>query len=174
MRSIAKLFAVLLFLTFISTSGYAQEPTTAAESADKLRLQLIEVQGKEEALRARAEQLDEALKPENIERSLAGIGSTKPEELREARRRQLQTERDGIAAQLQTLETSRLRLEAAIRDAETRASHESAGGGAAPAGDLLAAQSPWSRRWLVSGSAGAVVAGLVAGLFIRRRLRRKS
>ena len=170
----ANLLVVLLFLTFISIPAYAQEPSSAAESAEKLRLQLIEVQAQEDSLRARAEQLDEALKPENIERSLAGIGSTRPEELREARRRQLQKERDGIAAQLQTLETSRLRLEAAIRDAETRAYHESAGGGAAPMGDMLVAQSAWGRRWLVSGSVGGVVAGLVAGLFIRRRLRRKS
>ena len=171
MRS-ANLLVFLLFLTFISTPAYAQDPTSAAESAEKLKLQLIEVQAQEDSLRARAEQLDEALKPENIERSLAGIGSTRPEELREARRRQLQKERDGISAQLQTLETSRVRLEAAIRDAETRAYHDSAGG--PPTGNTLVAQSAWGTRWLVSGSASAVVAGLAAGLFIRRRLRRKS
>ena len=74
----------------------------------------------------RAEYLDEALRPENIERSLAGIGSTRPEELRESRRRQLQTQRDGITAQLRTLETSRLRLEAAILDADARAYQQSA------------------------------------------------
>lgn len=169
MRS-AGILVFLLFLTFISTTAYAQAPSSGAESAEKLRLQLIEVQAKEESLRARAEQLDEALKPENIERSLAGIGSTRPEELREARRRQLQAERDGITAQLQTLETSRLRLEAAIRDAEARAYHESA----EPPSDVLVAKSAWGTRWLISGSASAVVAGLVAGLFIRRRLKRKS
>ena len=69
MRS-ASMLVFLLFLTFISTTAYAQAPASAAESAEKLRLQLIEVQAKEEALRARAEQLDEALKPENIERRL--------------------------------------------------------------------------------------------------------
>lgn len=173
MRSITSLFVFLLFLTFIPATAFAQEPTSAAESAEKLRFQLLEVQAHEDSLRARAEQLDEALKPENIERSLAGIGSTRPEELREARRRQLQRERDGITAQLQTLETSRLRLEAAIRDAETRAYHESANG-TAPTSNMLVAQSSWATRWLISGSAGAVMAGLVAGFFIRRRLRRKS
>ena len=167
MRSTVNLLVFLLFLTFIP-SAYAQESTSAAESVDKLRLQLIEVQAQEESLRARAAQLDEALKPENIERSLAGIGSTRPEELREARRRELQRERDGVGAQLQTLETSRLRLEAAIRDAETRAYHESAGGNA------LVSRSSMGTRWLVSGSASAVMAGLVAVFFIRRRLRRRS
>ena len=172
MRSTANLLVFLLFLTF-SFTAYAQESTSAAENVDKLRLQLIEVQAQEESLRARAEQLDEALKPENIERSLAGIGSTRPEELREARRRELQRERDGVAAQLQTLETSRLRLEAAIRDAEIRAYHESAGG-AAPTSNALVTRSSMGTRWLVSGSASAVVAGLVAVFFVRRRLRRKS
>ena len=172
MRFTANLLVFLLFLTFVSTTAFAQQES-AAETADKLRLQLIEVQAQEESLRARAVELDEALKPENIERSLAGIGSTRPEELREARRRQLQAERNGIAAQLQTLETSRLRLEAAIRDAEIRAYHESAGV-TPPATSTFVVQSLWGRRWLVSGSAGAVIAGLVAGLFIRRRLRRKS
>lgn len=172
MKFTANLLVVLLFLTLTSIVAYAQAPPSAAETAENLRFQLIEVQAKEEALRARAAELDEALKPENIERSLAGIGSTRPEELREARRRQLQKERDGVAAQLQTLETSRLRLEAAIRDAEVRAYHESAGG--TPVSSMLSAQSLWGRRWLVSGSFGGVVAGLVAALFIRRRLRRRS
>ena len=171
MKSSANLLVILLFLTFIPIAAYAQNPPSAAESLENLRFQLIELQGKEEALRSRAAELDEALKPENIERSLAGIGSTRPEELREARRRQLQTQRNGIAAQLQTLETSRLRLEAAIRDAEVRAYHESAG---TPTSGMLSAHSLWGRRWLVSGSFGGVVAGLVAALFIRRRLRRKS
>lgn len=160
---------VLLFAFAIAAK--AQQPS-AAESADQLRLQLIDVQAKEDALRARAQQLDEALKPENIERSLAGVGSTKPEELRESRRRQLQIERDGVTAQLKVLEASRTRLEAAIRDADTRAYHESANG-ASPTNQMVV-QSALSTRWLVSGSFGAVIAGLVAGLFVRRRLRRRS
>ena len=159
--------SLLLLLFIIPFTIQAQQPTSAAESAEKLRLQLIEVQQQEESLRARATQLDEAVKPENIERSLAGVGSTRPEELREARRRQLQAERDGVAAQLKILETSRMRLEAAIRDAEARAYQESARG---PEGALVA-QSAWGSRWLLSGSVGAVVAGLAAGLFVRRRLR---
>lgn len=169
MKRTTSLVLLVLLLAFVTTTAQAQQPATAAESAEKLRLQLLEIQGKEEALRARAQQLDEALKPENIERSLAGIGSTKPEELREARRRQLQIERDGVATQLKLLETSRLRIEAALLDADTRAYQQSA----SPTTEALVAKSPWSTRWLLSGTAGFVVAGLVAGLFVRRRLRRK-
>ena len=114
---------VLLALLLLSVNVYAQE---AAERVEKLRAQLLEMQTKENALRARAEQLEESIKPENIERSLAGIGSTKPEELREARRRQLTIERDGVLAQLKTLETSRQRLESAIANAEALAYQQSA------------------------------------------------
>src|SRR5215216_5382983 len=170
MKSVTKLLPLVLLFVFLPNAR-AQQPTTAAESADKLRLQLIEVQAKEEALRARAEQLDEALKPENVERSLAGIGSTKPEELRESRRKQLQLERDGVAAQLKVLETSRTRLEAAILDADNRAYHESAGQ-LPETNQALIAQSSRSSRWLISGGVGFVVGGFAAGLFLRRRLRR--
>jgi cytochrome c biogenesis protein ResB len=171
MRFKASIVTFILLLACIMT-GHAQQPASAAESADQLRLQLIDVQAKEENLKARAQQLDEALKPENIERSLAGVGSTKPEELRESRRRQLQIERDGVAAQLKVLEASRTRLEAAIRDAENRAYQESARG-PSPANEFIV-QSDRGTRWLVSGGIGGLVGALVACFFIRRRLRRKS
>ena len=125
MRQKVWLILFFLLLTF-SGAVQAQQTPSAAETAEKLRAHLLEVQTKEDALRARAEYLDEALKPENIEHSLAGIGSTKPEELREARRRNLQKQRDGVEAQLTVLETSRLRLESAILDADARAYQQSA------------------------------------------------
>src|SRR5262245_8879258 len=117
---------MLLFVLVMCVSVSAQEPTSAAEQAEKYKAQLLDVQGKEDALRTRLAQLDEAIKPENIERSLAGVGSTRPEELREQRRRQLSIERDGVLAQLQTLETSRLRLESALANAQAQAYQESA------------------------------------------------
>lgn len=125
MRQKVGLILFLLFLTF-SGGVQAQQTRSAAETAERLRAQLLEIQTKEDALKDRAEYLDEALRPENIERSLAGIGSTKPEELRETRRRQLQAQRDGVSAQLRVLETSRLRVEAAILDADARAYQQSA------------------------------------------------
>jgi hypothetical protein len=127
---------VLLSIFTLHSVVWAQE-TTAAETVDQLRAQLTEVKAKEESLRIRAQQLDEDLKPENIERSLAGIGSTRPEDLRAQRRRQLTIEKDGVNAQLKILETSRLRLEAAIANAEARAYHESASPKASPAAQML-------------------------------------
>src|SRR6185369_10461545 len=161
---------MLLFVLVLGVSVSAQEPTSAAEQVEKYKAQLLEVQGKEDALRTRLAQLDEAIKPENIERSLAGVGSTRPEELREARRKQLQIERDSIAAQLRVLDTSRARLEAAILDADARAYQESAR--VAPeASGMLSVQSLMGKRWLLGGGIGGVVAAFAAALFVRRRLR---
>jgi hypothetical protein len=137
---------------------FVQEP---AESVEKLRSQLLDVQAQEETLRARAQQLEEALKPENIERSLAGIGSTKPEELRESRRRQLTIERDGVLAQLKLLETSRTRLERSLADAEARAYQQSARQ-TPPTNQALMAQSPSSTRWLILGAGFAGMAFVIA------------
>ena len=69
---------MLLFVLVLAVNVSAQESESAAEHVDRLKGQLIEVQGKEEALRTHLQQLDEAIKPENIERSLAGVGSTRP------------------------------------------------------------------------------------------------
>lgn len=158
---------VLLVLIFTATAN-AQESSSAAESVDKLRGQLLEVQGKEEALRVQAQQLDESLKPENIERSLAGIGSTRPEELREARRQQLTIERDGVQAQLRLLETSRQRLETAIANAEARAYHESA----RPGTQTMVVSSVKGYGWLLFGGGSAAALALAGGvLFYRRKMR---
>jgi len=64
----------------------------------------------------------EYLKPENIEKGLAGIGSTRPEELREQRRRQLEIEKKSVQTRLDQLATSRNRLETGIVQADAAAS----------------------------------------------------
>src|SRR5262249_12083313 len=120
---------LLLFLSLVSTERIsAQDSTSAAQRADELRLKLMEVQTREAELQAKSQELDEALKPENIERSLAGVGSTRPEDLREARRRALQAEKNGVVAQLALLAESRTRLESAIASADNAAYHDSAKG----------------------------------------------
>jgi len=162
--------ALFLLLVF-SVVVFAQESQeSAAESVDKLKMQLLEVQGQEEALRARLQDLDEAIKPENIERSLAGIGSTRPEELRESRRRQLTIERDGVQAQLNTLETGKQRLETALRNAEVLAYQQSA----RPT-QMLSASSPRRYQLLMLGGGGLAALALGGGaLFYRRKIRSKS
>jgi hypothetical protein len=69
----------------------------------------------------RLEELDAALKSGNIERALVGIGSTRPEELRERRRKLLTIEWNGLQEQLNLLEEGRPGIESAIAAAERAA-----------------------------------------------------
>jgi hypothetical protein len=167
-------FLLSVLILMFAANGYAQEqpPATAAESLEKLRAQLLDVQAKEQELRDRAQQLEESLKPENIERSLAGVGSTRPEELREYRRRQLTKERDGVLAQLKVVETSRQRLETAILNAQGRAYQESARPTPADQLQLVTVSSVWGYRWLMFGGGGVAALALAGGvLFYRRKIR---
>ena len=86
----------------------------AEQRSAQLRGELHDTLSKESDLQARAEDLDYALKPENIERATAIYGSTHPEELREQRRRQLASERERVQKQLDQLAANRARLEQAI------------------------------------------------------------
>ena len=162
---------LLLVMALAISSQASGQSTSAAQRADDLRSQLLDAQAKEAELEARLRQLDEALKPENIERSLAGIGSTRPEELREQRRRQLTIERDGVRAQLRLVATSRERLEAAIRSAEGRAYQQSAEPAAPPVTQVVMAQNTFPPRWLgVLGALALIIVGLlIAVMFMRRR-----
>ena len=102
----------------------AQQRTGREVSDSTLKQQLLDLESKETRLRMRLEELNEQLKPESIERELAGIGSVHPEELREHRRKLLTIERNGLQTQLDLLEEDRARIEAAIATAGTAASLE--------------------------------------------------
>jgi hypothetical protein len=101
--------------------------TTAQERAANLRQHLVEVQTTQSELQTRLQQLEEDLKPENIEKALAGFGSTRPEELREQRRRQLEIEKKSVQTRLDQLATSRTRLETGILQADAAVYQSSAG-----------------------------------------------
>jgi len=92
--------------------------TRAEQRAEQLRGQLMDIQGKIADFEARIEQLDYALRPENIEAATQGYGSTRPEVARDTRRKQLESERGRVQAQLKLAETSRARLEGAVANAD--------------------------------------------------------
>ena len=92
--------------------------TRAEQRAEQLRSQLMDIQAKIADFESRLEQLDWAIKPENIEASTAGYGSTHPEAAREARRKSLESERNRVQAQLKLAETSKSRLEGAVANAD--------------------------------------------------------
>ena len=86
--------------------------------------------------------------------------------MREARRRQLTIQRDGVLAQLKILETARLRLETALAEADAHAYQQSARQVPTQA---LVAQSPASTRWLIASAVALFALALIAGLFIYQR-----
>src|SRR6185369_8470437 len=74
--------------------------TRAEQRAEQLRSQLMDVQGKIADFEAKLEQIELALRPENIESATAGYGSTHPEAARDARKKQLEGERSRVQAQM--------------------------------------------------------------------------
>ncbi|HEV7473624.1 MAG TPA: hypothetical protein VGN90_06235 [Pyrinomonadaceae bacterium] len=165
------LVLILFFGSAFTSRILAQDtPTTPAQAAADLRARLAEVQSREAELQTRLNQLDEALKPENIERSMAGIGSTRPEELREQRRRELTIEKDGVRRQLDLLATNRARLETAIQAADSRAYQESAQGFNATQFISLRMASVSPRRVVIASVVFFGLLGIGAlAVFIRRR-----
>ncbi|HET6669334.1 MAG TPA: hypothetical protein VFH15_03790 [Pyrinomonadaceae bacterium] len=168
-----KLSLIVLSVLVLTSNVLAQQSTPAEERLERLRLELISVQGKEANLRTRVQLLDEDIKPENIARSLAGFGSTKPEELREFRRRQLELEKKGVLQQLETISAKRLQLEAEIALAETQAYHESAQPKRSSVFQAFVARSSNTSRPLLIDLVAGVFAVMGGGIFVIRRFRSK-
>jgi hypothetical protein len=90
----------------------------AEQRADNLRKQLLETQTKEIELQTRFEQVEYEIRPEVIDRLTAYSGSTRPEDVREVRRKALDNERKRLASQLEILKRNRERLEIAVPQAD--------------------------------------------------------
>jgi chromosome segregation ATPase len=86
----------------------------AEARSSALQTELRDVMAKKSDLEVRAEDIDFALRPENIERSTAGYGTTRPEDMREQRRKQLENEKVRVGKQIELLAASQTRLEQAI------------------------------------------------------------
>ena len=163
MKSHLRLFLLAGLVILCPLQNRAQDKHSVAETVENLKLQLIDVKAREDELKLRVQQLDENLKPGNIERALAGVGSTKPEELREQRRRQLTIERTGVVAKLDETTALRSRLEASLAAAEVEAYQQSAKGSTAVQNQMLGSQYLLTNRWLLLALL-VVVAGI--GIFV--------
>lgn len=108
----------VLLVVAASVHAWAQDAAAVEQQIERLRAQLREVAEKEAELQTRAQQLEEDMRPENVERSVAHIGTTDAASLRDERRRQLERQKAAVDEQLASLATSRSRLEAAITAAE--------------------------------------------------------
>jgi|ERR1051326_7020988 chromosome segregation ATPase len=126
-RRLIVIFEVSIALGLLTVATPAQ--TNAQERAANLRAQLADTEARQAELQIQLQQLDEDLKPENIEHTLAGIGSVHPEELREARRRQLEIKKRSVQSQIDTLAANRSRLETAIVTADAESYRQSVGPG---------------------------------------------
>jgi chromosome segregation ATPase len=123
MRTRTSRFRILLILASLiiaATPAWARQDAAASveQRVEALRQQLRDVTDRQAQLQARVQELDESLKPENVERSVAGIGTTDASALRDRRREQLEKEKAVVEEQLRSLDASRTRLEAAIASAE--------------------------------------------------------
>lgn len=86
--------------------------------AATLRKSLIETGEREATVKRRIGQVQFDLRPENIDRSLQLQGTTKADELRENRRRVLESELNTLQNLLLELETSRAQISENLREAE--------------------------------------------------------
>jgi len=91
----------------------------AEDRAGVLRKQLLELIEKDTSYKSRLAQIDEDMRPENIERSLSGVGTTRTAELRDVRRRSLEIERRGLESLVNLTTQGRLRLEEDVRQADS-------------------------------------------------------
>ena len=79
--------------------------------------QLMVLGEKEAGLQARLEDINEQLRPENIDQ-LQVMGSLRPEEVREATRRRLTNEQQRIQTQVELLHQHRSRLQSSLSVAD--------------------------------------------------------
>ena len=84
-----------------------------------LRKQVLELIEKDTSYKRRLAQIDEDMRPENVERALSGVGTTRTAELRDVRRRSLDIEKRGLEGLVYLTSQSRPRLEEDLRIAES-------------------------------------------------------
>ena len=85
--------------------------TKAEQRSESLRKQRFELVEKESTIRSKLDQIDLDLRPESIERGVAIMGSLRPEEIREARRKSLDSEKRNLQTLLNEVVTTRTRLD---------------------------------------------------------------
>jgi len=90
----------------------------AEQRAETLHQQLFDTLTKEADVKGKLAQIEYEMRPEVIERTAGLVGTTRPEEIREARRVQLQAEKQRLQGQLSMIEQNRSRLELAVNNAD--------------------------------------------------------
>ena len=84
------------------------------QRGEALQLHLFEIGEKEGPLQARLDQINQQLRPEALERTMAGVGSVHPEDAREEVRKRLTGEKARLQAQLDLLKQDRVRTQGSL------------------------------------------------------------
>ena len=84
------------------------------QRGEALQLHLLEIAEKEAPLQSRMDQINQQLRPEALERTLAGVGSVHPEDTREEVRKRLTGEKLRLQYQLELFRQDRLRTQASL------------------------------------------------------------
>ena len=88
------------------------------QRGEGLQMRLLDIAEKEGGLQSRVEQVNEQLRPENLDTALAGVGSLRPEDAREDTRKRLSTEKQRIQTQLDLLRQDRVRTQASLASSD--------------------------------------------------------
>lgn len=118
---VPNIFIGVLLVFGAAVPARAQDASAAELLIEKLRAQIRDVVDREAQLQERAARLEEDLRPENVERSVASVGTTDAAALRARRREQLEREKADVAAQLSQAAAKRAGLEAEVAAAEADA-----------------------------------------------------
>jgi hypothetical protein len=92
--------------------------TRAEQRAESLRKQLFELVEKENTLKTRLETIEYDSRPDVIERQVSFAGSLRPEELREARRKNLDAEKRNLSNLITDIQNTRISLEQNVLKAD--------------------------------------------------------
>ncbi|MDQ3711475.1 MAG: hypothetical protein M3388_04575 [Acidobacteriota bacterium] len=90
----------------------------AESRAESLRKQLFEMIEKENTVRSRLEQIQFDSRSEAVDRAVAMVGSLRPEEIRDQRRKSLEAEKRNLESLLAQIQTSRTTLESNVERAD--------------------------------------------------------
>lgn len=85
--------------------------TRAEQRSESLRKQVFEMMEKENNVKTRIDSLEYDLRPEMIERNAAMVGTLRPEEIRDSRRKSLQSEKTNLQNLLVEIQRTRATLE---------------------------------------------------------------
>jgi chromosome segregation ATPase len=115
------IFIGVLLALVAATPAWAQDVSVVELQIERLRAQLRDVVDRKAQLQDRASRLEDDLRPESIERSVAAVGTTDAAALRARRLEQIEKQKTEVNAQLSEVSAKRARLESEIAAAEAEA-----------------------------------------------------